>query len=66
MREHRNRLTPKLPDERSETVKAANLLADAMRESGVVAPFPVRTANDTIRGVGDAWAENADGSTRKQ
>ena len=60
MREHRNRLAPKLADERSETVKAADLIATAMKETGIVAPFPVRTAQDTLTHKGD-WTELPDG-----
>lgn len=66
MREHRNRLSPKPADDRSETVKAAALLAEAMKETGNATPvFPLRSANDTLGSKGSGkWEENPDGSAR--
>lgn len=42
MAEHVALLTPAEPDKRSETVKAAEIMADAVRETGAVPFFPVR------------------------
>lgn len=55
MADHVALLTPKPDDSRSETVKAADILADAAREVGVVMPFPITPA---------AYAENPSNPSR--
>lgn len=45
MADHIKLLTPVEPDTRSETVKAADVLAEAMRESGTAPIFPIRSAH---------------------
>lgn len=52
MAEHIALLTPAEPDTRSETVKAAQVLADAMKETGAagIVPFPVRPSGMTRHG----------------
>lgn len=64
MKDHRERLTPRVEDERSETVKGADLIAQAIKETGVpVASFPVRTAVETMKGAkGKDWSEDGAGS----
>lgn len=49
MREHRASITPKAPDTRSETVKAAHVLAEAIGKGGTpIVPFPIRDDIDSI------------------
>jgi transitional endoplasmic reticulum ATPase len=49
---HVELLTPAEPDKRSETVKAAEILAEAARETGgFVLPFPVRPSGLSIEGL---------------
>jgi transitional endoplasmic reticulum ATPase len=45
MEDHIRLLTPKVPDERSETVKAADILASAVEKTGALVPFPIRQAH---------------------
>jgi transitional endoplasmic reticulum ATPase len=45
MANHIRLLTPKEADNRSETVKAADVLAEAAREVGFLVPFPVRPSH---------------------
>ena len=50
MREHRSRLTPKTADDRSETVKAAHVLAEAISKGGApIVPFPIKDNVDAAR-----------------